>query len=745
MLIQQKQRTDLVRIASFILFDALVFHECLSGMTSSIRSLSQAGESRHEFLATEWTKILEIDYDPVFGIALEILRELPSAPTTEQILGKLIRLALRVVSTGTILKHDFMGRLYHKLLLPTARHYYATYYTSVPAAWLLAHLSIKTPGPEWTWEDNGEVSKLRVIDPACGSGTLLSATYMAIKDRVIHDQGTGADLGALHKSLIEHVLHGWDILDYATHLTLTTLALHSTKSFVRDSHVYVLPAGMSDGAVYLGSLDHLRGQRPLVGRGFGRETIRRRMEGAVADEVLVEPYDLVIMNPPFSRSAKPNVKFGYAGQEVKKRMNQELSVIGKAINASGIGQAGLGAYFMLLALKLAGVGGRIAVVIPRSMLSGVSWRHVRKRYLEECEIEYIISNYDPGGKETGVEPWSWSENTDLGEVLIIARKTDRPLEDRQTLFVNAYQKPRNEVESLLLAHDVLNARATVQGTLGERQWAPIGIADRSAGCAYFVPQARLYQNWVAPCVFAQPDINAFTLAIEDSLPGGVGLDSICDSLGVDIKQVKDHFVNSREPTRDRLVWGHQGAMMTIALDPTHVGYGRPKKPGNSERLFGSGSARLLLAERPHLSTERLLAMLSPVPVLTTAFWELRPKNPAHEAFLLLWFNSSYGFLTFLAVSTSSMGDIFKAKKQQLESLQLPSPDAVSVPECEALLSSIRGTAFEPFGLEFERASRGRGPRFTIDEFFRDQLHLPAIGRSLYELLAKDPVVRKWRL
>jgi hypothetical protein len=58
--------------------------------------------------------------------------------------------------------------------------------------------------------------------------------------------------------------------------------------------------------------------------------------------------------------------------------------------------------------------GRIAMVLQRSVLSGVSWEIVRDQFLEKCEIEYIISNYDPGDPIRGVEGWNWSENTDLG-------------------------------------------------------------------------------------------------------------------------------------------------------------------------------------------------------------------------------------------------------------------------------------------------------------------------------------------
>ena len=127
-----------------------------------------------------------------------------------------------VVASGVLYKHDFMGRIYHKILLKSTGKYYATYYTSIPAAVILSRLIIGTKHNSWNFTDLESIKNLRIVDPACGSGTLLSGIYTAIRD-IACGYLTSGEIKQLHKILVEKVIYGYDVLDYATHLTLTSL------------------------------------------------------------------------------------------------------------------------------------------------------------------------------------------------------------------------------------------------------------------------------------------------------------------------------------------------------------------------------------------------------------------------------------------------------------------------------------------------------------------------------------------
>ena len=115
----------------------------------------------------------------------------------------------------------------------------------------------------------------------------------------------------------------------------------------------------------------------------------------------------------------------------------------------------------------------------------------------------------------------------------------------------------------------------------------------------------------------------------------LALRDLSPAIGPDIAQVKRAFAASARATGHPIVLGHQGDMNRLALGAGKIVHGDAKAP-NAPHLHRRHAAHLLLAERPHLSTEALLAMRAPVPVLATAFWEVRMAQASLEAMLLLW-------------------------------------------------------------------------------------------------------------
>jgi hypothetical protein len=427
-------------------------------------------------------------------------------------------------------------------------------------------------------------------------------------------------------------------------------------------------------------------------------------------------------------------------------MYKELRKITQQLNMQGIGQAGLGAYFILLADNLLKMNGRIAIVIPRAFLSGVSWYKIRKKIMANYEIVYIISNHDSGDKAQGIEPWNWSENTSLGEVLIIAEKTNKPEKDKKVFYVNLWNKPKNEVESLLISQQVISLKNCLSKSLLHREWETLKLSQKEIGSVYYVPQDLLKNNWLYPCLFANPELNSFILSLLDSKNiSKVYLKKLVKNLGVDIKQVKDNFINISTETPYRLIWGHQSSMNTIFLNASFLGYGKAKKGIISDRLFTSKKSNLLIAERPHLKTESLIAIETEEPVLSTAFWEIQLNNEELKPLILLWLNSTIGFLLYLSISTNSMGEIFKTKKEQLNNLPLLDPERISLSKCQSFYKNIKTSPFAPFPSEFLLASQNKGIRKSIDDFFIKELGLNINLSPYYRMLANEPILTLKRL
>src|SRR3974390_493051 len=317
---------DLLRIACFTIFLAMLLHDRLA-RTGPGHPCSNSGQSLRASLLLAWSRLHGIfGVRPVLELARDILTDLPHRPATERAVQILAAAAQGVAQSDGLLQRDFLGRIYHELLLGAEGHLYATYYTSLPAARVLAGLVFGPPHQNWDFSIEG-LRKFRTIDPACGSGTLLSAAYNALRDRC---EAAGAiDRAALHEMLLEGVIHGWDVLDFATQLTLSTLALHSREGHPKRANIETKPLGLTDGQVRLGSLDHLAA-------GAHRGT-----------------FDAVLMNPPFSRSAKTHSKFGFAKDEGLRRMNAVLREIARERRLGKASVAGLTPFFMRLGLDLA--------------------------------------------------------------------------------------------------------------------------------------------------------------------------------------------------------------------------------------------------------------------------------------------------------------------------------------------------------------------------------------------------------
>src|SRR6267143_660126 len=178
---QQAQSTTaddmkVVRIAALTLSNALIFQEVLSSVhilgkrpVKAIRSCLADPSPVDAFLG-EWRYILtEVDYIPIFSIAYDMLASMSSGPRLELAIRRLANSALLITAKRTALRHDLMGRVYHRLLADAK--YYGAFYTTIPAATLLLKLAVERW--QFDWSDVGQVEKLRIADLACGTGTLL--------------------------------------------------------------------------------------------------------------------------------------------------------------------------------------------------------------------------------------------------------------------------------------------------------------------------------------------------------------------------------------------------------------------------------------------------------------------------------------------------------------------------------------------------------------------------------------------
>ena len=264
-----------------------------------LRELLPPGDFDIDALTLEWESVLEINYWPIFATASEIVRKLPEE-TAAAVLTPLRKGALRLVQRGVTKSHDLTGVIFQRLIAD--RKFLATFYTRPAAAALLAGLAIpadRAPGGA-EWGDEETIASLQIGDFACGTGTLLSAAYQRIS--LLHELN-GGDPRALHAPMMKNGLVGLDVLNIAVHLTATTLAgAHPDVPFDGEC-LLTMPYGGESASI--GSLELLAEhvQSQMISHAAA-VTAGGRSPSDLPDlttRVGHNKFDLVIMNPPFTR------------------------------------------------------------------------------------------------------------------------------------------------------------------------------------------------------------------------------------------------------------------------------------------------------------------------------------------------------------------------------------------------------------------------------------------------------------
>ena len=753
---QEKDRAAALRIACLVLFNALAFQDRLAQINENVLTATKSWRTNGvQGLRDAWRYVCDnIDYVPVFELAADILDELDYATsdTHDPIIDPLIK-AMR--DTSYLQGHDLSGRLFHTLL--TDAKFTGAYYTSIPAATMLARLVFHDWPPHVDWKDHEFPASLDVADLACGTGTLLMAVASEAERR--HVEAGGRDTAALHKAMVEQALHGYDVQLSAVHFAATSLAMLNPNIQFDRMNLYVMELGVEGSKVSLGSLDFLGNGEAGVQYGLSPDEMgastrdAKRVSGngprGAEDGVTatLPNIDLAIMNPPFTRSS---LMFGSLPDEDRRKIQSELSRRLKSMQASAT--AGMGAAFVAAAApKLRPGEGRLALVLPLTICTGRSWQQTRA--LIECEfaLDIVITSHDP-------ERWNFSDSTDLSEALLIAtrRPHNGPPTNHRTTFVNLWQNPTNVLDAHRVAQAAADAApADLEGT----GTALLEVDGRHVGEVLSVPESKLRGRKWAGVQFARADVARSAMRLLDDgklwVPGVAQTSAVpmcplgeLGNVGPDRRALIDGFDRTSSMTAYPMIAGHdteKRRTLTCSPDAYLAPLVEPKgsqKPGYGERLWQQ-SSRLLVSERLRLDTARVVSMWSETKVLSNVYWEIRVEEDARrEKALAVWLNSSLGLLTILARRTSTMGGWTAMKKGDLEELPVLDLRGLSEEQIQGLSDVFDRLA----DAEFERlpGMSDCAARRALDDGLSEILGLPKLDR-LRALLASEPVVSNRRL
>jgi hypothetical protein len=289
-------------MGALVMINAMVFQERLASINPDISPLAALRANGHvsqTSLIRAWDFILEIDYWPIFKMARDVAAHL-SEVESSYVLDECAHTAATLLGMGAVGRHDLAGRIFNRLV--AERDFLAAYYTTIPSATLLAGLALLPERwPKLDWASVEALGKFHVIDPACGTGTLLMAAYRQIVDNHRSIAGDKAAIGELQKALMEEVIYGADVVQAAIHVTAATLAAMAPSITFNEMNLRTLKLGVEDdGAVYLGSLDWL--VAPQVQSSFSAVGEQVGPKSGITGVLVPRPnVDLVICNPPYPR------------------------------------------------------------------------------------------------------------------------------------------------------------------------------------------------------------------------------------------------------------------------------------------------------------------------------------------------------------------------------------------------------------------------------------------------------------
>ncbi|MCY4259559.1 MAG: hypothetical protein OXC91_04770, partial [Rhodobacteraceae bacterium] len=395
----------------------------------------------------------------------------------------------------------------------------------------------------------------------------------------------------------------------------------------------------------------------------------------------VEACDLVIMNPPFTRNDIRNRSLPVAVRtRVQKR---EVELAGKTsapLHQEAIDQSTIFTFFAPIADRLLNRSGTVAIVQPFTACTAPAAKGHRRILSDPArfQLELVVTSHDN-------RRIYFSENTDIHESLVIARRPAPGVKPKPTAFVSLADNPTSPSEAHFLAeaiHAALDGDETLLSNYGTIAWAdPEHVRDRP---------------WTAAC-FYDPSL----AAAYDTLRANPALAALghLAAVGPEGRRIRDAFskAGQRQSPDMRALWTHKSArQITMRTGPDEFLVVKSGKARYAHHLWQK-RGHLLLANRLWLNLTRTPAVYSDAPILGSAFVPATPfaddPVPVSKAWCV-WLNSTIGILAFLNIRQKKL-TYPSFSLDGLRSLPVPRPGACDIARLAAAYDQHAEIVLQP--------------------------------------------------
>lgn len=407
-------RTAAIDLVAFILVNQLVFYRTYSLQVKD-KKLPKlpTSEATLQNVKECIDAIADINYDPIYGIdILGTLEKLESKASLVDEIGTFASL-LPVLRPEQV-SHDLLGRMLHDLLPDTTRNVLGAFFTTPEAGELLAAIAL-----DHRW---GLPERPTVLDPACGSGTLLVSAY-----RYLLRHERPSDKTSFHREMNASRITGIDVMPFAASMTATNLAAQDVAATITNSRVVMADSldlsydsTIPQFSVSLQKTLEELGVTPKAS-SYRRERGTVSAKGKGSPVTLYRP-DCVLMNPPFT-----------AWEDLPDDIRRSVERHQSLTDLAG-GTANLWQLFIALVFDWGKEGTVYGLVSPVNIFQGARTRTIRELVYKRTTLLAVIVN------QAGI---GFAKSQQYRNVLMVFQKRD-PNEKDSTKVVHLFSDFESE-------------------------------------------------------------------------------------------------------------------------------------------------------------------------------------------------------------------------------------------------------------------------------------------------------------
>ena len=607
-----------------------------------------------------WRQTLKQDYFPIVRPALDVVQAVAEHTGRTAGIGQALRasaeVATEIAESYARIGMDHAGPLLNGVM--GDRRSDGAFFTRPTAAMILASLALDAYGPI-DWTDKADRAKVRTLDPACGSGTLLTAMAERMGAALRKAGGNDDAVEDLHKQAVEHLLTGLDINRISLQMAAGQLALRNTRIEFERMNLYQMPygprqdlAGADAGTLELFATNEFWGQGPVpkVQENMFRDPARAERTSSGKTQIdlasiatQIKRQGVVITNPPFTSRNRMGLKFvdhrmkrllAKRVDHLDHRAGREDPAFKRVSDKNSVRPL-----FVALADRcLDRERGVLAMVCPTApMMTGPAGIYERKMLSRRFHVHTILTCHAP-------HSINMSDSTNIHESLVICRRHRPGNRDRPTRIIALDRFPQTRADGRSL--EAMELCEALQ-------------ADRLDGWGEVShwPRDRIAAgNW-AGAIWRNPELAEAAEAIEASealvglegwkAPGSIEIFATGQSLRGAFRRAEagdDHTLEifkskaGTTATAQRCLQGIPDEVWT------------PKarnRAGDSLKRMERKAGHLLLTAGQATDSGRLTALVSVEPRVGNSWMPVGGLNLQEAKALAVWLNSSYGRLLLL--------------------------------------------------------------------------------------------------